>query len=680
MSEQETLKLVAEVVDKYSGPLKQMMDSLKKLGDGTKDLHEKGRKHTDEHTKAYQKLRDQIVSLKTKGLDIATPALEEMGVSLMGVSAAAAAMGVTIVKASKDWAEYGQKLTFAHRASGLTMDTMRGLAEANQKFGASAEDTLGSLEKFGAHMDQFHRKSWDYINQWKALGGDAFVNIGSKLMALDGDREAQLKKAMEIVPQIRDVDQRKRVLALLGLPENWASLTDKEMQELRRKGEEFTKEHPFNVEGARKLKEAWEGVSSSVRGLETDLGNTFGPAGVAMLNGFAASLETVDGWFKTIRDHVKQGQGGKHDAMTPPLIARMLGAKAHHGATGNFGPGGATGSFDNMSKKDTEDSIAKGTRQGMLDAMRDYKAQSQSQQFAPGLVPQAFHPSGGEGITGLHGGGGYSVLDQSLGATPKSMGRSPDGANNPDYSSGGSSDNSSSIAAMRKPFMDELRDPATRRLAMQMMATEGGAGHGQAALEALMNRTAMIRQKVPGYSIWNELHSGFYGPLNRGARPSISPRAAEMYDRIMGRVGAGSDMISGRTDQGMLTDPNGRGPGRVHVGGSNEVYNFWKGQRGRAQFSWADSAHFAEHMEAIKTAGNGHGAALADMVRRGRPSPRAALEHRSDASGSMSGNAHLKIDLNGFPRGTRTAHAADGIFKQVTLNRGRPMTLGSETS
>jgi hypothetical protein len=32
MSEQESLRLVAEVVDRYSGPLKEMMTALKKIG------------------------------------------------------------------------------------------------------------------------------------------------------------------------------------------------------------------------------------------------------------------------------------------------------------------------------------------------------------------------------------------------------------------------------------------------------------------------------------------------------------------------------------------------------------------------------------------------------------------------------------------------------------------------
>jgi hypothetical protein len=41
MSEQETLRLIAEVVDKYSGPLKSMQNSLKTMADASKGVHER---------------------------------------------------------------------------------------------------------------------------------------------------------------------------------------------------------------------------------------------------------------------------------------------------------------------------------------------------------------------------------------------------------------------------------------------------------------------------------------------------------------------------------------------------------------------------------------------------------------------------------------------------------------
>jgi hypothetical protein len=52
-----------------------------------------------------------------------------------------------------------------------------------------------------------------------------------------------------------------------------------------------------------------------------------------------------------------------------------------------------------------------------------------------------------------------------------------------------------------------------------------------------------------------------------------------------------------------------------------------------------------------------------------------------DSCCGFTGSASLTIDLDGFPGGeTRAASRTDGLFKQVTLNRRRPMAPASETS
>jgi hypothetical protein len=69
------------------------------------------------------------------------------------------------------------------------------------------------------------------------------------------------------------------------------------------------------------------------------------------------------------------------------------------------------------------------------------------------------------------------------------------------------------------------------------------------------------------------------------------------------------------------------------------------------------------------------------VLRRDKPSagPRSSLDLLDNArrsgfgpnGGGLTGSASLTIDLNGFPRGTRTASKYDGMFKDLRLNRGR---------
>jgi hypothetical protein len=78
-----------------------------------------------------------------------------------------------------------------------------------------------------------------------------------------------------------------------------------------------------------------------------------------------------------------------------------------------------------------------------------------------------------------------------------------------------------------------------------------------------------------------------------------------------------------------------------------------------------------------------HRAAMRHHIRHGRASQTdGGLLRRGmravDAGGRDS-NHNLTIDLNGFPRGTKTALKTEGLFKEVKLNRGRPMATASET-
>ena len=156
----------------------------------------------------------------------------------------------------------------------------------------------------------------------------------------------------------------------------------------------------------------------------------------------------------------------------------------------------------------------------------------------------------------------------------------------------------SAAPSWRGDIMSELdEDPETKLLAMQMLDTEGG---GAATMESLVNRTAMIREKIPGWTLNDELNSGFYGPINRGYAQTrdLHPGAVAKYQEDIDKVRAGSNIIEGRTDQGYPGDPNWRGPGRVHVPENpREIYNFWTGERAGVTFTHEDSAEFAKKVQ-----------------------------------------------------------------------------------
>ena len=59
-SQEEQLRLVAEVVDKFSPQLKQMLKSFQQISAAGKEVHEKGAKETTAHAKAYKELGERV--------------------------------------------------------------------------------------------------------------------------------------------------------------------------------------------------------------------------------------------------------------------------------------------------------------------------------------------------------------------------------------------------------------------------------------------------------------------------------------------------------------------------------------------------------------------------------------------------------------------------------------------
>src|SRR5437763_10045730 len=249
MSQEDTMRLVAELVDKTTGPLAAIQKQLKATSEVAKNLHTSGASQAKEHAKAYKELHDNIAKIKSTALDVVQPGLAALGVTAFSVAGAIAA----VTSAVKAFGDAGQTLTFINRQSGISINMIRGLAEAGQAFGISIETTEAGLAKFGAFMDQNARRAPDALNAWNQMPG-AWQRIGRSLIGLSKD--AQVNKVLDFIPSVRYVDQRRKLLQIMGLPEDWANLSREQLIEMKRMRDEFNRQHPFNAENALKSKEA----------------------------------------------------------------------------------------------------------------------------------------------------------------------------------------------------------------------------------------------------------------------------------------------------------------------------------------------------------------------------------------------------------------------------------------
>lgn len=282
-------------------------------------------------------------------------------------------------------------------------------------------------------------------------------------------------------------------------------------------------------------------------------------------------------------------------------------------------------------------------------------------------------------------------------------------------------------------------DPGLREELAGMMVLEGTPVE---TMESLANRTIATneqrkQQGKEALSLRQMLHGGFYGPINRGQLPGAvarirrDPKLRErMYGAIDKVIVGGSNKLRGATDQGMPSDPNGRwvGPdnfrlgadGKPFRGQSGNVFNDWGGGGGHefnrqwrhrqqsgvldaersgqawsgnaapvpfAEWSRGSNVNAWERFNAAREAGLLGSDPRRDVERQRLEEQRRQSRERlmegvvkTGLGGpqKVEGDATVRIDLNGFPRGTRTDYDASGLFKTIELNRGRVAPLASE--
>jgi hypothetical protein len=190
-----------------------------------------------------------------------------------------------------------------------------------------------------------------------------------------------------------------------------------------------------------------------------------------------------------------------------------------------------------------------------------------------------FRPSRG-GTGGTIGGGdrGYSGGGGVGGVRHGQRGSGPggDGVSAVENQSGVGAGlkGSAYLQAQRARFGADLeKNPGLKQELAALVAMENPKA-GTAVVESLMNRMSMT-----GGSLRSGMHSGFYGPMNRG---QVHWTGSHGQQAMMGHIDealAGSNIIRGATDQGSGRDPNVNWQGgKVVIAG--ETFNDWGGHLG----------------------------------------------------------------------------------------------------
>ena len=298
MSEQETLRLAAEVVNKYSGPIREMQKSLRALQASVKNAHSGGKKDADAHARSIRELKTAGDKLADGVKGALTPAMAGLGIGAFGAAAGIAA----VTRAVQGMSSSTRNLTFISREVGLTVQQLREFDALAGRIGSSPEQMNAGFERFADVMDQFRQHAGP-LQQWFAQQRSGAQYLGRELQSTASNAEA-LAKVEETLSRIQDPVHRRRLLNALGLDPNLARLTGQELQrafaEIRKNLGVAT---PQDIQKALEYQHAIDEIRESVSGLEMSLMTGLAPGFTRV----AAAIKTFveanrDSLVKTLSD------------------------------------------------------------------------------------------------------------------------------------------------------------------------------------------------------------------------------------------------------------------------------------------------------------------------------------------------------------------------------------------
>jgi CHAP domain len=688
MAEQdEAIKIVVEVVDKFSKPLADLKKELDRLDD-------KGGDGAHKLKRNFDGLRESIVNVSQALNATLVPALRALGVGFAGVGATIAAA----VTALKSFAGSTEVLSRLSRETGISIDRMKEFEAVGRRLGISSGEMRQGFREFSAEM---HKSRQGIGEMDKELRGRGLWTFADQLRHTKTNAQA-FELAMKELDKIRDPQHRRDFLKMLQLPPGLADANAKERERLiaeyRKMVGPTTKDDVAASDRFEKalwdMGNAWEkftlrmsrdktldrlatslttianaigriaGGITEFQEKERKLKNLLTPPKPADLPGGASWTLWQQFWEKWL------GNKPETKPETEPKKMSLTGAEATEGARliraslGGDRPRpiptatstGATPSAGGGRMDEFKATIKEGTAEGIVE----------------GLKKWALDMAGGTaGAPGGGGGGGGGVGNQAAGARVirASLGPSGSGGDGSDGTTAGTPGDSKAV-------------PSHILAEAQKVAASGGPG----AVAAYM------RQK--GYPKSGAWCGEFAAAVVRGAggTPPAHPEVASNWrnfgERVYGAPQPGDIAVRRGTKTGS-TSPHGHvtivekydpKTGRfIGIGGNQGRLRSEYGTKGPRGYDFYRSKPDASVATPERPP--------APKPQSDTPRPPAVPRDRMmDAAARQSqvarieGAASVRIDLAGFARdGARTGTGA-GMFSEVELHRGSTLPLASESA
>ena len=696
----DRMRLIAELVNRVSDPLKRMQRDVesfaksgkdlqgvfKKFGTSLVDLDKQERRHGKETT---PQLRKEMEALK-ETLRKTIPQFNELSgqVSAFGAGAGTAigtvaALGAVIYEATKNAAEFAEQmrnLKFGARETGLSVAQLKQLQLVAEELGMTSDDVTKSVYGFANSMTrlaqhdagflqsiQFARRFTGELERLAAAG----ASTGEELEAMQRAM-AEIKKQ---IPGAKGEQIAQTFAQMFQMDPRMARMTPERMEELTKAMKEAGFD-PFGLVEANRKAVEFNGelfkVKVTIDSWKTALENALlGPLTEALhlLNLIIEGKLGLQGkmleeWNRPPAPVVPPGFTFTPESSKPGGRKGVLGSKGPGGGWKPFAEGGiVTKPTAAIIGEQGPEAVVPLTGSGF-----DPFVQMQlliEKLFGEGAGNDAARSAGKlVGMSGINlqrnnlhtgeiprmlreRGGGRRELGRHIGMEKERGGARRGLARHLGMDRPIDMPLSGTLAQQRAGYIKELNEnPRLKNFAIDAMQHEGGI---QSNMEQLFNYAAMRHMTIN-----QALHSGQYGPVNTGQiTGNISSRIKEAGEIALSRVGAGSNITDYATDQGMAGDPNfAKYMANRSYYNMHQVEGAWFSYHGDQGRKWAQQQRERDAMAAN---------AAAD---------RQALSNAQTQQ--VEGTGRLDVNVSA-PPGTKVDAKGGGIFQKTNVQRNVQM-------
>jgi hypothetical protein len=277
MSQEETLRLVATVSDKFSGPIAAMRKSLEGLTQRNVASHKAGRQAALAHEKAFVDLRKAVKETGEHVKGILEPAMGALGIG--AISTGAAIAGVTA--AIKGFADSSRSLEFARKETGLAIKLLREYEALAPTIGSTPEAMDQGFRKLAGNLDQWRHRLGplrEFFSSRFGEGASYIRQLGEELVHTTDNAKA-LSKINALAAMMPKESERRAFYEAMGLDPNLARKKGRELTDaLSAIGKRIGELTPADEAKGLAAAEAFDRIRESVSKLKDEIGSELAPA------------------------------------------------------------------------------------------------------------------------------------------------------------------------------------------------------------------------------------------------------------------------------------------------------------------------------------------------------------------------------------------------------------------